>query len=266
MPTPGQLALLFAAVALFVVGGGLSVARAWWPTAALRVASKSCLYWGLAAAVGVLLWHDVHRGRWVPVGDNFDALVWLAVLLAGFTAYVQGTRPLAALDWLLMPVVVVLLVGAAVLGRTNYQPYVGRTWTYAHHLTSYGGAAAFAVAAAAGGMYVWQADRLRRKQTVGRSMGSLERLERLTMEAVTLGFALLTIGIVTGAVEMVRLGRTTTPAKIALTVSVWLVYAVVLHAPINPVFRGRRAAWLSVAGFVLMVGAVVVALLPGGGR
>ncbi len=266
MPTPGQLVLLFTAAALFVVGGGLSVARAWWPTTAgLRVASKSCLYWGLAAAVGVLLWHDARRGRWVPVGDNFDALVWLAVLLAAFTAYVQGTRPLAALDWLLMPVVVVLLAGAAVLGRTNYQPYVGRTWTYAHHLTSYGGAAAFAVAAAAGTMYVWQADRLRRKQSVGRSMGSLERLERLTMTAVTLGFALLTVGIVTGAFEMVRRGMTTTPWKVWLTVGGWLVYAVVLHAPINPVFRGRRAAVLSVVGFVLMVGAVVAAQLAGGG-
>ncbi len=270
MPTTGQLALLFAAVTLFVVGGGLSVGRAWRPTAAgLRVASKSCLYWGLAAAVGVLVWHSAYRGRWVPVGDNFDALVWLAVLLAGFTAYVQGTRPLAALDWLLMPVVVVLLVGAAVLGRTNYQnyqPYAEQATRYTHYLTSFAAAAAFAVAAAAGVMYVWQADRLRRKQAVGRSMGSLERLERLTMTAVTLGFALLTIGIVTGAFEMVRRHMPTTPLKVGLTVGGWLVYAVVLHAPINPVFRGRRAALLSVVGFVLMVGAVAAAQLAGGGR
>ncbi len=267
MPTLGQLVLLAAAVGLFVLGGGLSVARAWRPTtAALRVASKSCLYWGLAAAVGVLAWHGGHRGRWVPVGDNFDALVWLAVLLAAFTAYVQGTRPLAALDWFLMPVVVVLLVGAGVLGRMDYQPYVGRAWTDVHHLTSYAGAAAFAVAAAGGGMYVWQAERLRHKRSMGGSLGSLERLERLTMTAVTLGFALLTVGIVTGAVEMVRLNMPTPPWKVGLAVSVWLVYGVVLHAPINPVFRGRRAAVLSVVGFVLMLGAVVAAQFGGGGR
>ena len=266
MPTPGQLALLFTAVALFLLGGALSVARAWRPASApLRVASKSCLYWGLAASVGVLAWHSVRTGRWVPMGDNFDALVWLAVLLAAFTAYVQGTRPLAALDWLLMPVVVVLLVGAAVLGRTNYQPYGDRTVKYAHYLTSFAAAAAFAVAAAAGLMYVWQADRLRRKRSVGASVGSLERLERLTMTAVTLGFALLTVGIVTGAFEMVRRGLTTTPWKVGLAISVWLVYAVVLHAPINPVFRGRRAAVLSIVGFVLMAGAVAAAQLAGGG-
>ena len=269
-PTPRQLALLFAAVALFVAGGGLSVARLWWPTRALRVAAKSCLYWGLAAAAAVLAWHSAARGHWVPVGDNFDALIWLAVLLAAFTAYVQGTRPMAALDWFLMPVVIGLLVAAAVLGRTNFQPYlnpyVGRTWTYTHHLTSFAASAAFAIAAAAGGMYLWASGRLRRHRPVGGYLGSLERLERLTMTAVTLGFALLTIGIVTGGVEMVRRGMRTEPWKIGLAVSVWVVYAIVLHAPINPVFRGRRAAVLSVAGFVLMVGAVAVSQVGGGSR
>ena len=39
-----------------------------------------------------------------------------------------------------------------------------------------------------------------------------------------------------------------------------------LHAPINPSFRGRKVAVLSVVGFVLMLGTIVtVLLLPGGG-
>ena len=274
MPTPRQLALLFVAVALFAAGGGLSVARVWWPTRAVRVAAKSCLYWGLAAAVAVLAWHSADRHRWVPVNDNFDALVWLAVVLAAFTAYVQGTRPLAALDWFLLPVVLALLVGAAVLGRTNYQSYEGQSYAgsvigqagrWVHHVTSFAAAAAFAVSAAAGGMYIWASGRLRRHRPVGGYLGSLERLERLTMTAVTLGFGLLTVGIVTGAVEVVRRGMSTEPWKVVLAVSVWVVYAVVLHAPINPVFRGRRAALLSVVGFVLMTGAVVAAQLAGGG-
>jgi ABC-type uncharacterized transport system permease subunit len=266
MPTPGQLVVLFAAVALFTAGGAVSVARVWWPTRALRVAGKSCLYWGLTAAVAVLVWHGAAAHRWLPAGDNFDALVWLAVLLAGFTAYVQGTRPMAALDWFLMPVVVALLVAAAVLGRTDYQQYGGRATTYAHHLTSYAGAAAFAVAAAAGGMYLWASRRLRQHRPVAGYLPSLERLERLTTTSVTLGFALLTIGILTGLVEMVRHGMPTTRGKVALATCVWVVYAAVLHAPINPMFRGRLAARLSVVGFLLMVGAVVAAQFGGGRR
>ncbi len=83
MPTAGQLVLLSIAVALFAAGGVLSVGRVRVNTNAMRLAAKSCLYWGIAAAVGLLAWHSATRGHWLPVGDNFDALVWLAVLLAG---------------------------------------------------------------------------------------------------------------------------------------------------------------------------------------
>jgi ABC-type transport system involved in cytochrome c biogenesis permease subunit len=51
-----------------------------------------------------------------------------------------------------------------------------------------------------------------------------------------------------------------------LAFAVWLVYALVLHARINPAFRGRKVAILSILGCVLMVGTlVVVNFVPGGG-
>jgi ABC-type uncharacterized transport system permease subunit len=259
MPTYGQIGLLLISVAFFTLGGLLSVARLWRKGNPMRLASKSTFYWGVAAAVGVLIWHSVTRGNWVPIGDNFDALIWLAVLLSLFVAYVQRTRPLAALDWFVLPIVVTLLICATIFGRTeyhHYDHYVGQTWTYVHHVTSYTGAVAFAVAAASGAMYVIAARRLRSKQSAV-YLGSLERLERLTMTAVTFGFALLTVGIVTGAVEMVHKRLATSPWKIGLAASVWIVYALVLHAPINPIFRGRRAAVLSVVGFVLMIGTLI---------
>jgi ABC-type transport system involved in cytochrome c biogenesis permease subunit len=52
-------------------------------------------------------------------------------------------------------------------------------------------------------------------------------------------------------------GKQTPLTKLLLALAVWVVYAVVLHAPINPSFRGRKVAVLSVVGFVLMVGAIV---------
>jgi ABC-type uncharacterized transport system permease subunit len=266
MPTYGQLALLVLAVAFFAAGGIISVLRLRRNTKFMRLVGKSCLYWGILSAVAVLAWHSETRGSWIPMRDNFDALVWLGVLLAGFVAYIQGTRPLAALDWFIMPIVILLLIGAAVFGRTQFHPYVGRMWKELHLASSFIGAAAFAVAAATGAMYVLSSARLRRKQQTGSYLGSLERLEHLTMSAVALGFALLTIGIITGAVEMIEQGKSTQPAKVALAVAVWMVYAVVLHAPINPVFRGRRAAVLSIVGFTLMIGALVAAQFsPSGG-
>jgi len=74
---------------------------------------------------------------------------------------------------------------------------------------------------------------------------------------VTLGFALLTIGLITGLVEALQgsAGGRTPPGsrwflqpKVLLAFCVWVVYALVLHAPINPSFRGRKAAMLSILG------------------
>jgi len=257
MPTTGQILLLLIAAALFAAGGIVSVVRGRRDGAGLRGAARACIAAGIAASVGVLVWHAASRGQWVPLGDNFDALIWLAALLAMFVLYVQATRPLGALEGFVMPVVVLLLIAAAVFGRERYHDYVNTTWSWLHRVTAYGGAVAFAIAAASGAMYVIASRKLRSKAPAGPRLGSLERLEHLTMTAVTLGFALLTVGTITGGVQMLAEGKRTPLAKLLLALAVWVVYAVVLHAPINPSFRGRKVAVLSVVGFVLMVGAIV---------
>jgi hypothetical protein len=56
-----------------------------------------------------------------------------------------------------MPLVIVLLVIAGVAGRAEYHEYlpaVHNTWAWAHRVTAYGGAVAFAIAGASGAMYV----------------------------------------------------------------------------------------------------------------
>jgi ABC-type uncharacterized transport system permease subunit len=116
-------------------------------------------------------------------------------------------------------------------------------------------------------MYLLTSSRLRHKRGVpNQGFGSLERLEHLTFTSVTLGFALLTIGMVTGLVWAIGThGHSTLGPdwyrnpKVLLAFFAWVVYALVLHSPINPSFRGRKAALLSVVGFVLMIGTFVAA-------
>src|SRR5688500_1413962 len=161
MPTTGQIILLYVAIALFAAGGIVSVVRGRRDGAGLRAAARACIVAGIVASIGVLVWHAVLRGQWVPLGDNFDALIWLGTLLALFVLYVQATRPLGALEWFVMPVVVLLLVAAAVFGRERYHDYVNTPWSWLHRVTAYGGAVAFAIAAASGAMYVLASRKLR---------------------------------------------------------------------------------------------------------
>jgi len=124
-------------------------------------------------------------------------------------ALVQRRKPLGGLDWFVMPIVLLLLIGAIVVGRIYPHQYVVRNiWSGVHFASAYGGTAAFAVAGAVGTMYLIANYRLRHKVSLaGPNLGSLERLEHLTLAAVTLGFALLTIGAITGLVEMIKEGR-----------------------------------------------------------
>ncbi|MDB5322918.1 MAG: resC ccsA 3 [Phycisphaerales bacterium] len=275
MPTTGQILLLILAILLFSTGGLLSLARTWWDRETLRIAAKACLWCGVAVSLGVLLWHMLSRpgGSWIPLEDNFEAFVWLAVLLTGFVLYVQRTRPLGGLDWFVMPIVILLLIAAGVLGKAKPQEYVGTTWYWIHLSTVLTGALAFAIAGATGAMYLQANRRLRSKSLPqGPKLGSLERLERITFTSVTLGFALLTIGLITGLVVLKARGQSRlgdnwfASPKVLLAFAAWVVYAIVLHAPINPSFRGRKVALLSIFGFVLMIGTLVaVNFVPAGG-
>ncbi len=275
MVTTGQLILLILTVLLFVAGGCFSLARLRWDHDRLRIGAKACMWSGVLASVAVLAWHVMTKpaGTWLPLEDNFEAYLWLAILLAVFVMYMQRTRPIGGLDWFIMPVVVLLLTAAAVFGKAKPQDYDSTTWSWVHRISTFGGAAAFAVSGAAGALYLLANRRLRQKTPpTGPRFGSLERLEHITYSYVTLGFALLTIGLVTGLVKVLkdgsggRLGANWFASpKVVLTVAVWLVYALVLHSPINPSLRGRKVAMLSILGLVLMVGTLVaVNLMPGG--
>jgi ABC-type uncharacterized transport system permease subunit len=273
IPSTGQIALLLLAVAIFVVGGTVSLARIWRDRNSLRLTAKACIYWGILAALGALIWHSVDQGSWVPLEDNFAVFTTLGVLLAGFVLYMQRWRPIGGLDWFIMPIAVLMLISAAVFGKFRPDVYKPEnTWEWVHHLSSYAGAAAFAIAAAVGMMYLVVSARLRRKTlSPGPNMGSLERLERVTQASASLGFALLTLGMITGLVEVLhdphnKLGsHWMTSPKVLLAFCVWVVYAMALHTPITPSVRGRKSAVLSIVGFVLMFGTlIVVQFMPEG--
>jgi ABC-type transport system involved in cytochrome c biogenesis permease subunit len=274
-PNSGQIALVLAAAALFFIGGCISFARLWRPSNALRLTAKSLAYFGICFGLAALIWRSLDRGNWMPLGDNFETLTTLALLLAGFTLYVQRAKPIPGLDWFLMPVVIAMLVYSALFGimhSSTLEPT--GIWDMAHSASSFAGAAAFGVAAGLGAMYLIASARLRRKAAIGQTPAtSLERLENLTHWAVSFGFALLTVGIITGFAKIiVERGNTSlgahwmTSPKVILAFTVWLVYAIALHTPITPAIRGRKSAMLSIVGFVLMVATLMTVLYMPAGR
>src|SRR5688500_4442067 len=102
-PTYGQLALVFAATLLFLLSVGFSVAR----KDHRRLATLFEVA-GLLLALAALVWHAIVRKSWLPLEDNFDALLWLAVMIAGLSLYLQQRRAVGRIDWVASPIVILL--------------------------------------------------------------------------------------------------------------------------------------------------------------
>lgn len=285
-PHPGQIALLILSMLLLAAGmivpwfsrgrtspatDGEGAADA--SAQAMGMVRSGRLLWvGLICGLSVVIWHSLLRRDWMPIGDNFETLIWLGLLLAGFVLYMRHRRPLLGLEWFVLPGAVGMLIAAAILGSIEPREYVTNTWSLVHRVSTYGGALAFVIAGSVAGLYLVANRRLRRKQLTG-PMASLERLEHLMLTSVTLGFALMTLGVITGIFRGVKLehardmqvSQLLLEPKIAMGLAVWLLFAIVMHTPINPRLRGRKAAILSIAGCLLTIGTLIVALITSGG-
>ena len=78
-PTPGQLGLLVVSVALFAASMGLSLARIWRNTNVLRIAAKSCGYWGVLVGLGLVAFQE-YRDTSFKTEDDIVRLLRLPVL------------------------------------------------------------------------------------------------------------------------------------------------------------------------------------------
>jgi ABC-type uncharacterized transport system permease subunit len=120
-------------------------------------------------------------------------------------------------------------------------------------------------------MYLFVERRLHQKRDFG-SIGrfaSLEKLETIIIRQATVGFALLSLGLITGLVIVTSNKPELMPGwwhtpKILLATAAWIVYAVLMNLRSATAFRGARAAWLSIAGLVILLTTYgVVSALPG---
>jgi ABC-type uncharacterized transport system permease subunit len=218
-------------------------------------------------------WLFVH-GRWQPLAAHVDGLLLIAALLAGVVLFVQARPRLFGLSAFALPLLSLILAWAICAAAWTYRPFSIETlhpvWKGAHLGGVYLGTLSSVVAAVAGGMYLFVQSRLKRKvDPVGRRpLASLETLEGLIIRGATLGFVLLTVGLIAGAVILIEDGSAAGEAflvtKIVLACVAWLVYAVLMNVRYTSSFRGARAAWLSIAGLTLLLATyAIVTALPG---
>jgi len=165
--------------------------------------------------------------------------------------------------------IVFLIIGYAAMQNKDVRPLMPAlqsNWLGIHvslAILSYG---SFGVAAGVSGMYLLR-NKLPEDEFIKKHVPSLEKLDILSYKAISLGYLLLTLVIVTGAIWAERAwGRYWAwDPKETWSFITWIIYSVYLHVRISKGWKGRSAAIFSVIGFicVLFTYIGINILLPG---
>jgi len=132
------------------------------------------------------------------------------------------------------------------------------TWLFPVHITfAFLGNAAFALAFGAGVMYLIQNRMLKSKRFTGiyKMLPSLDTLDKVNYTCLSVGFPLMTLGIISGAFWANLAWGTywSWDPKETWALITWFVYAALLHGRMTIGWRGRRAAIFAIIGFLCLL-------------
>ena len=230
--------------------------------------------WVMAAGLGFhtldLVLRTLSRG-YLPAATPGEALAVFDWALVAAFLFFNWRYPIKVLGVLAAPLAALILSGSLILprGAGEVAPMLQSFWLLFHIALALLGNAALTLAFLVGILYLIQERQLKAKKFgfFYHRLPSLEQLDHLNYYSLTLGFPLLTGGIISGSLyAQYTLGRffSLDPKEI-LTYIAWFIYAVLLHERLTMGWRGRRAALMAIWGFLVLVCTFVAASLWLGG-
>jgi cytochrome c-type biogenesis protein CcsB len=191
---------------------------------------------------------------------------WALVLV--FLA-VEFRHRIHVLGSFIVPLALISLISAAALPEQvpTLKPVFKTLWV--HVTLSMLGTVGFAVAFVAGVMYLIQDGLLKSKRfnVLYAKLPALDFLDHLNQQSIVMGFPLLTLGIITGAIsgEFTRGSYVTWNPEQTWALVTWLFYFVVLMGRLTVGWRAKRAAYLTIIGFAGVVLTLVGVLMKSSG-
>jgi ABC-type uncharacterized transport system permease subunit len=244
------------------------------PATSMGLPARTAVLLATLMGIALLAWRAIALNSFLlPVSDPFDAFLLLGLLLAFVVVYFRWTRHLQSLSFFLLPMIAIILLIGLFLSianpAANHEDYQ-QIWTLLHVLAIVAGSFCFALGCVGGIVYLLADRQLRhRGGTTPRWFGypPLASIEKFNRWMIYVGFPLLTVATVAGILRIAQTHASGDAGhaglgqmfKIVCGILAWTVYGVLVHVPLTPSFRGKRAAWLSVVGFALFIGAFVAA-------
>ena len=193
-----------------------------------------------------------------------STFVWLLTLSY---LYLELTTDERAMGVFILPIVVGLqLIPVFSPGVENRDPLLDSPWFWVHLSSLLFAYASFGLAGVLGLTYVLQFKEIKKKHLgyFYTRLPSLQILDRMNSRATTTGWAFLTLGLVVGVVWALE-ARPLAPEnsnlqamslndpKLSFAALTWAVYSFAVLARWMMGWSGRRAAWLSAVGFIIVL-------------
>ena len=210
----------------------------------------------------------------LPLSGFAPALSSLAFLLGLLMLAVEWLTRESAITAVVGPLVLLVMVVALASGFAPMpaMPAQGDSWFVLHVAASLLGLALMAVAFAAAALYLLQHRELKQRKfgAAFQFLPPLEQLDRLNHLALVVGFPVLTVGVILAARYIGDFSSTGSDkaAHLGWGLLAWLVLGGIAAARLRGWLNGRRAALVSIFGFVAVAATylVLVALSGGGSR
>ncbi len=213
----------------------------------------------------VLRWVESHQmgiGR-PPLTNLYESLVFFAWCTAGIYLIFEYYYKNRFMGAFVMPFVSLAMAFASFSPNVSQEiqplvPALQSNWLIYHVITCFFAYAAFAIAAGVSIMYLIRFRKEEKKEPLGAIISlfpSTPTLDDINYKAIAIGFPMLTLGIITGAAwaNYAWGSYWSWDPKETWSLITWFVYAAFLHARFTRGWRGTRAAWLSIIGFIAVI-------------
>ena len=205
--------------------------------------------------------------RHVPFANPSRAISTFVWLLTLSYLYLELTTDERSMGVFILPIVIALQVIPVVYpGVENIDPVLDSPWFWVHVSSLLFAYASFALAGVLGLTYMLQFKEIKKKHLgyFYTRLPSLQVLDVMNSRAIAVGWLFLTVGVIVGMVWTGQ-ARAASPddpnlqamvlhdPKIFGALLTWGVYSFAMFARRTMGWSGKRAAWLSAVGFVIVL-------------
>jgi cytochrome c-type biogenesis protein CcsB len=216
------------------------------------------------ALLGILVLGTVIVGGWLQhhfaIYNLSDSLLFLSWALPGLYLLMERRFRITALGvFATLMSACILVVAVWLPGSISPAliPALKSHWNLIHTVTCLIGYGGFTLAFGAAVMYSIQERMLKEKRisVIRRRLPSLDAADRFAYKMVSLGFPMLTVGIITGSLwaQTAWSSYWNWDPKETWSLITWLIYAAYLHVRIISHRRGKWANRLLVIGFLCVL-------------